>query len=661
MRHFHPLERRRRARGAMVVIAVLLGGLLVAFFRAQVLRSDTWALRSESNRLRPLPIQAPRGTMYDRNGRILADNVPAYSISVLPAPLDSMRSTVERLRPHLELDAEDVERLMEQARTAPREPLLVSGDAAFDEVSAVEERRPEFPRLLIETRPKRRYLGGEATAHVLGYVGEVTGEELERPRFRSYEQGMVVGKEGMEREYEEVLQGSRGVRYVEVDALGRIVGSFRGVSRTPARRGEDLRLNLDLDLQRWIHRIFPDSMQGSVVALDARDGGVLALYSAPGYDPNAFVGGIEEELWRSLNEDPSRPLYNRPVLGRYPPASTWKLASAAIGLELGVVGPEEEMPIPCRGGMQFGNRYFRCWDPEGHGSVDLAGAIRHSCDVYFYQLGARVGLRRLLEEGTRIGFSQQCGIDLPQESEGIFPAEPEFWERRFGYEPTEAEALNLAIGQGPNSQTPLKMAQFYVALARDGSAPAPRIAERAETGPAWSLDLSPESLDQLREGLRQVVAPGGTAYLASLEHWDLMGKTGTGQNAQDPERDHAWFAGMAGPPGEDPEIVVVVLVEFGESGSAMAAPLMAKTADYYLRRKYGIPVDTVQTLGEHWRQGVPAPWYDRGTEPLPGTDGDPTTDLETDAATDREPERAPGTVRETSGPGAGTGGEGGAP
>jgi penicillin-binding protein 2 len=357
-------------------------------------------------------------------------------------------------------------------------------------------------------------------------------------------------------------------------------------------------------------------MRGAVVALDVEEGGILALYSSPTFDPNDFVGGISADIWQSLVTDPDQPLFNRAVIGRYPPGSTWKLATAAIGLDLGLVTPDEIMPISCSGGMQFGNRRWRCWKPEGHGAVDMLGAIMHSCDVYFYQLGLRIGLQRLLDEGTRIGFNQPCGIDLPAETPGHFPEGPEWWERAYGYRPTEGEALNLAIGQGPNDQTPLKMAQFYLAIARDGSAPPPRLL-RTEEQPegGWSLDLSQEALRVMREGLRAVVQPGGTAYLSSLEYWDLMGKTGTVQNPPNP--DHAWFAGIAGPRNGDPEIVVVVIVEFGESGSGTAAPLMAKTADFYLRKKHGIPIDSIQTLREHYLTGTPAPWAGR----LPGAGG----------------------------------------
>jgi penicillin-binding protein 2 len=612
MRLDHPHSLRSRAHGGLLIVAVLMGLLVVAFFRAQVLRSSAWVLQAESNRLRQLGVPAPRGTIFDRNGNILADNVPGYAVVLLPDRRDTIRARLERLRPHLGLTDRRIDRLMETAAAYPRQPLAVKVNAPFDEVSVLEERKGEFPGLYLEMRPRRRYLDGKATAHVMGYLGEATTGELEDSVFANdprgrYGPGTIVGKDGIERQYEAVLQGKPGYRYVEVDVLGRIVGSFQGPAAMEAVPGEDIRLNIDSELQQWVHRIFPDSMRGAVVALNVEDGGILALYSSPTFDPNAFVGGIDAGEWEALLSDPALPLFNRSVLATYPPGSTWKLATAAIALDLGVVRPDETMPIPCTGGMQYGNRIWHCWDHAGHGDVDLVGAIRHSCDVYFYQLGLRVGLQRLLEEGTAIGFNQRCGIDLPAEARGTFPGDVSWWEENFGYRATEGEALNLAIGQGPNDQTPLKMAQFYLAIARDGSAPPPRLLKTDEPPPGgWSLNLSPEALQTMREGLRGVVRAGGTAHMVSLEHWDLMGKTGTVQNPPNP--DHAWFAGIAGPWDGDPEIVVVVVVEFGESGSRVAAPIMAKTADFYLRRKYGIPVDSIQTLGEHYMTGTPAPW-----------------------------------------------------
>lgn len=614
MNVYHPHRRRLRAQGAYVVLAVVMGVLGTAFFRVQVLRSSTWELRAESNRIRRLPVPAARGTIYDRDGRILADNVPGYAVTLLPMPIDSARAVLGRLAQHIELPDDEIERVLSTLRRFGRE-VVVDGDADFAAVSAIEERRGEFPGVFVEMRPRRRYVLGEAASHVLGHVGQITAAELGSPEFLSdrYDQGMTVGKLGIEKEYESTLQGRQGWKYVEFDARGRIVGDFSGVRTDPGEAGRDLHLNLDYELQEYIHSIFPDSLTGAVVALDPADGGVLALYSAPTFDPNAFVGGIDVGLWRDLSQDEDKPLFDRSVLGLYPPASTWKLAAAGIGLDLGVITPDETMPEPCTGRMFFGNRFFHCWDRGGHGFNNLAEAIGNSCDVYFYQLGLRIGLDRLIDRATDIGFSQRCGIDLPQESEGVFPEGRDFWRRTFNYAPTEGETLSLAIGQGPNSQTPLKMAQFYVALARDGSAPPPAIARGVTLGEGWSLDLTEEHLDALRDGLRAVTAPGGTAHFGTaLEHWEVLGKTGTGQNSLSVRglaEDHAWFTGMAGRPGGPPEIVVAVLVEFGRSGSGTAAPIMAKTADFYLRRKHGIATDTIQTYLEHLLAGVPAPWY----------------------------------------------------
>ena len=610
MKTHHPHARRQRAHGAMVVVGLFMGLLVLAFFRVQVLGSSTWKLKAESNRLRQLPVPAPRGTIYDRNGKILADNVPGYAVTLLPGRPDSIRATLERMSHYVALPPERIDRLLADLRRYGRE-LVVDANADFEVVSALEERRTAFPDIHIEMRPRRRYLAHEATSHVLGYVAEVTGAELDSDAFPEdrYEPGMIVGKTGIERQYEPRLQGHQGVRYVEVDARGRIVGDFSGVTSDPAVPGEDLHLNLDMDLQEWIAHIFPDTMAGAVVAIDPADGGVLAMYSAPTFDPNDFIGGIDADEWRALNTDERKPMYNRAVLGLYPPGSTFKLATAAIALDLGVVTPEDHMPDPCTGAWSWGGRVWHCWDPRGHGYQTLAEAIGNSCDVYFYQLGLRISARpdAAARHGDRLQRALRRG---PAAGEpGHLPPDRSFWEKPpFNYRPQEGEVLSLAIGQGPNSQTPLKMAQFYTALARDGSAPPPAIAQGVDLGEGWSLHLSPENLATLREGLRRVTAPGGTAhYGTALEYWDVLGKTGTAQNelsVRGLAADHAWFAGMAGPPGGPPEIVVVAIVEYGEHGSSAAAPLVAKTADYYLRRKHGIPIDTLQTYLDYVQQGA---------------------------------------------------------
>jgi len=611
----HAHERRRRARSAQVFIALLLGLLTAAFFRIQVLGSDIWELRSTSNRIRLLPLPAPRGIIYDRNGNILADNVPGYAITLLPSPLAEARETLERMSAYVDIPEEKIERLLSTLRRYGRE-VVIDADADFEVVSALEERRAEFRGLYIEMRPRRRYLLAEAAGHVLGYVGEITADELDSDAYAAdrYREGMIVGQGGLEEQYESRLQGRQGLRYLEFDARQRIVGDFGGARTDPGQSGQDLHLNLDMELQAWIHSIFPDSMAGAVVALDPSDGGVLALYSAPSFDPNDFVGGISTDLWASLNEDDGIPLYNRAVLGKYPPASIWKLATAAIGLDLGVVTPDEYMAVPCTGSFTFGTRSYRCHLAEGHGFNNLTEAIGNSCDVYFYQLGLRITLDHLLRRATEIGFSQQCGIDLPQESQGTFPPDRAFWEQDpFNYAPREGEVISLSIGQGPNAQTPLKMAQLYVALARDGTAPTPALAQGVDLGEGWSLELAPQHLEALLDGLRAVTAPGGTAHFGtSLEYWEVLGKTGTAEHALSQAGrapSHAWFAGMAGPFGGPPEVVVVVIVEYGRVGSGVAAPIMAKTADFYLRKKYGIPIDSIQAYREHIMRGPVPAWY----------------------------------------------------
>ena len=588
---------------------LLMGILAISFFRTQVIRGEAWTLQADSNRLRVLPVPSPRGTIFDRYGEVVADNAPAFTASLFPASADSIRRSLETLAPLLDLSEERIEVLMTQFRSHRRQPLVVKRNLSEREVAILEERRGELAGVFLELAPRRRYVGGEALGHVLGFVGEVSAGELESPRFAGYRQGMVVGKDGLERFYEERLQGVAGVRYAEVDAVGRILGSFQGrPGRTP-EPGENIHLHLDLALQRYIHEIFPEGMRGAVVMLNVEDGGVLALYSAPSFDPGEFVGGIAPDRWRALNEDPAQPLFNRAVVGRYPPASTWKLASAAIALEAGVVHPEEVMPIPCTGAYTFQGRTARCHLASGHGFQNLAGAIATSCNVYFYQMGQRVGLERMVAEGHRIGFGDRCGIDLPRESAGVFPASLDYWQRTWGYRPAQNEVLSLAIGHGPNDQTPLRMAQFYLALAREGDAPVPRLVRGEEPkDPAWRMDLASENLEALRDGLRAVTRPGGTAFLrASVEHWDIIGKTGTARLRPD-RPPHAWFSGMAGPWGGVSEVVIVVIVEEGESGSTRAAPIAAKAADFYLRRRYGIPPDSIQTLWEHQMAGIPAPW-----------------------------------------------------
>lgn len=584
---------------ALLALSLVLATLGAAFFRAQIIRASDFALRSDENRLRVVPIPAPRGAIYDRNGEIIAETLVSYSLSLEPAPVDSIRPSLARLAPLLGLDTEQTDELLIRFRKEPSEPVLIAGKLSFEQVSWLEEHRAEFPGMVLETRPVRSYPNGESVAHLVGYVGEISERELADSAWAGYRVGQQIGKAGLERSYERALGGTLGARYVEVDARGRTVADVAGERLLAPKPGRDVHLTLDLELQRFAHAIFPKDKRGAIVAMVPSTGEILALYSYPTYDPNLLIDGISPRVWKALNEDPGKPLVNRAMNGVYPPGSTWKLATALIGLERGVITPTSKMPISCTGGMTYAGRYSRCWKPEGHGFLDLAGAIQHSCNVYFYQLGIRLGLNQLTREGTRLGFARKTGLDLPAENAGTFPEGKGWYRRRRGWNPPPSEVMNLSIGQGPNSQTPLRMTQFYSALAGDGTAATPHLAMRRSPLPTETdLHVSPQTLAVVRDGLARVVEAGGTAHMASLRRWKLYGKTGTAQNAQDAKRPHAWFTGFAGAPGGAPEIAVTAVVEFGEHGGTAAAPLAAKVADFYLNRKHGLPTDSLQTLEE---------------------------------------------------------------
>jgi penicillin-binding protein 2 len=617
MKLFQPDSRQRRTLGALFAISFILSILLTAFFNTQVVRGSEFKARSENNRLRPVVIPAPRGTMYDRYGEVVATSIPGFSVALLPGTKEVIQRTLADLQPFLGLAQSDIEELLAKRDARPNDLLTVTDDATFSQVAALEERRTSFPNLLIVDRPKRYYPAGPALGHLVGYVSEITREELQKKEFaeRGYTQGRWVGKAGLEKEYEFRLAGSDGARFVEVDALGRIVNPRSTVEVQAPTPGKDLHLTLDLGLQKYLREIFPDTMAGAIAVMEPGTGEVLALYSNPTYDPNDFVGGIPSTLWRALRSDPEKPLLDRTINGLYPPGSTFKLATAAIALEKGVVKPEDHMPIPCTGGMAYAGRYARCWDHSGHGYLDLAGAIEKSCDVYFYQLGIRIGFADFAREGTRMGFSSRTGVDLPSESRNIFPTQPvkEFWIERFGNPPMANEIMPLAIGQGPNSQSVLSMATFYSALAAgNGRTYPPHLLEGlVDEKDVLDLQISEASLRAMWEGLGRVTEPGGTAYLSALGRWKLYGKTGTAQNSHG--ADHGWFAGFAGPRGGPPEVVAVVIVEFGQHGSDVA-PLVSKAAEYYLDKKHHLPIDTQPTLIERWNEQR-CPW---GINCIPG-------------------------------------------
>jgi penicillin-binding protein 2 len=577
----HPHELARRTSVATWTVCVVLACIGLGFFRLQVLGKDRYAFQSQQNRVRPITLPAPRGLIVDRHGVVLADNVPGHTISVIASSPDSLRSTVERMAPFVGLDSDAISEIISRPRPRVDDPVVVMRDAPFDVVAALEERRVSFPGLHIQAEPKRRYPHRGVLAHVVGYVNEITEAELSAHAVRGARYGALVGRSGLERQYDDQLRGEDGRRYVEVDALGRTVREDGVLETEEPRQGQTLNTTIDLDLQEFVSAHFPEGKRGAVLAMDPRNGDVLALYSAPTFDPNVFVGGVEREAWETIRNSPDQPLLNRAVQGRYPPASPWKLAIAAMALRRGLVTMRSRMPLPCHGGMAFYTRYFRCWSVKGHGSLTLAEAIQHSCDVYFYQLGLQLGLQNILADGNEYGFSDRTGIDLPNEIRPTFPASTAYYDQRYGPRGwTRAVALNLAIGQGENDQTLINMVRFYVMMANDdGRAPHPRLI--ADTPPRFdderSLALDQATIYQLRQALVLVVE-GGTAQRSRVANLRIAGKTGTAQNPSGPN--HGWFIAFA--PADDPQIVVGAIVEFGRHGSDVAPIVTSVIAHYVL-------------------------------------------------------------------------------
>jgi penicillin-binding protein 2 len=603
--HQSRAQRQRRGTGARLVVAILTVFLIMPLYRLQIAGAEQFSLEARQNRMRPLVVRSPRGTIYDRQGRIVAENIVGYGVQLMPADPDTLRAQVARLQPILGLTDADTAVAFRRYRRAPHLPMEVLRDADPDAVARLEERRFEFPEVLVQEYPKRHYPAGEAVAHIVGHVSEISEEELTLPEYEGYKAGRWIGKAGLEKQYERRLGGEPGVRYLEIDARGAIQRWLPDDLGQRSVPGEDLHLYLDLDLQEYIAHIFPKEYDGAIIALDPKTGGILAYYSHPTFDPNEFIGGIPASLWDTLNTDPRKPMLDRVGNSGQPAASTFKLAVAGMALDLGILSPEEFMPIPCRGGLSYGGRYWRCWEASGHGSLNLVGAILNSCNVYFYQVGLRIGLQRFLDTGARLGLSERTGVDLPSEFDPNFP-DPGWWERVWGYTPKESEVLSLSIGQGPIEMTALKLAQVYASLVTsDGRVPAPRFAtDPGAPADTFHLDLDRREVWYLEAGMRRVMGPGGTARLSRLRDWDFIGKTGTAQNEG---LAHGWFVGAGGPKGGQAEIAVTMFLQHAEHGTTPSG-YVAEAINFYLDRKHGRPFQGWATPRHRLPRGLRINW-----------------------------------------------------
>ena len=559
-----------------IVLIFLFLILSIRLFFLQVIQYENYRRLSEETRLILMPLRAPRGKILDRKGKVLATSVPGFSVFV---ERGITKDEINLLSKISGISVEEIKKRVEKGGN----PARVLSKVSPEVISGIAERKEMLPHVRIDIEPMRYYPLGPITSHFLGYVAQISEEELSI--FQGYRMGDKVGKKGIERFYEEYLKGKDGARYLEVDAKGRIIGDMPE-REIPPRPGYTLILSISRDLTEKAYEWMNPYAKGACVALNPNTGEILLYSSKPGYDPHPFETGISPEEWKKLVTDTLSPLWDRVSRGGYPPGSVFKIITALAGLEKGILTPETEF-LPCEGSMWVGNRKFLCW--SRHGKLDLYGAIVQSCDIYFYQVGLRLGVKEICDFSRKIGLSGKTGIDLPDEGESFIP-DIEWFNRRYGRRGWgKGNACNLAIGQGEILLTPLKIACIFSGIVNGGLVPVPHLLLRVvdeegktvyEYTPSFHrLPVKKENLEFLVHAMEGVVKEDkGTGILARIEGVRVGGKTGTAQNPHG--EDHSLFVGFA--PVEHPEIVVVAVLENAGHGGSHAAPLVKKIIEYYL-------------------------------------------------------------------------------
>ncbi len=588
------LENRRLLTFFIISLVFLL--IFVGLFNLQVVNHNALLLKSENNRLRVVPIIPRRGRVYDREGKIIIDNRPSYTVSVILS--EQVKGiTVPKLAELLEMDTSMIRKRINKNYVSRYQPTPIKRDVSFDIIAVLEEQNSSYPGIVYQMERVRQYENKLNAESFTGYVGEVSESDMKGKTEIDYRLGSLIGKKGIEKQYDYILRGFEGTEYVEVTAFGQNMGKSEEKETNKAIPGADLYLTIDNDIQLACTKAIDTFCCGTIIAMDPRNGEILALISYPTYDANIFSSVIPESLWNEIRNDSTHPLLNRPLNGLYPPASTAKLIAFGAGLEEGII-TEFSTFNSCLGGFQFGNRYFKCWKPEGHGVLKGVNAIEQSCDVYFYQLGLKLGIDELSNYYDLCGFGKITNIDIPNESNGLNP-NSEYYDKRYGKNKwTRGLVLNNVIGQGEILVNIIQLAQFFCGVANDGIVYRPHLLKKVsypdnqiqETTPivSFKLPFKQKTIDILMEGLRLVVeGEHGTAKVLKNNQFTLGGKTGTAQNPHG--ENHSWFASVA--PLGNPEIVVVVLVENAGHGSEVAAPLAYKILKAYFDKKEGnLPV-----------------------------------------------------------------------
>ena len=574
--------------------------IFIRLWSLQVIKGGDLRRLSENNCIRLRENPADRGMLLDRKGRIVAHNRPSFEVYLIPEDLKANPEVITEVGNLLKIPPEEIqERINTQKRRAPFKPVRIKSDIDWNELANLEFNRVYLPGLFVDVRPRRAYDYGDLASHLIGYLGEVDENELKQAKETPYRMGTLIGKYGVEYRWENDLRGTDGGRQIEVDALGREIRPLGIVEPFP---GNNLFLTIDLDLQRTAEEAYQDK-NGALVAMDPKTGRILAMVSKPSFEPDIFARNILPEEWKSLVENPHHPLQNKGIQGQYPAGSTFKIVTAIAGLESGSITPDTQ--FICKGAFPYGNRDFRCWKEGGHGAISLHRAIVESCDIYFYQVGLKVGVDLIAHYANEFNLGRVTGISLPHEKPGTVPSSA--WKKkRFGVPWYSGETLSFSVGQGYLNATPLQLLMLISGVANGGKQYLPQVVERVENIYGKKLkeyppvelrkaNVSEKTLQIVQEALRGAVNdPHGTGWTCALKEVKVAGKTGTAQVVRLPDnfkkgdmnrvpqkfRDHAWFVAYA--PFEDPKIAMAVLVEHGGFGASAAAPIAKKVIEKYL-------------------------------------------------------------------------------
>ena len=593
---------KKRSLMTSAAIITFFALLIARLWYLQIQEGETYTKLADNNRVRYVEVAPPRGNVYDREGREIVTNRPSFNVVLSREDSHLDDQLVKKIADILDVEVTVIlDRIRKMVGTPGHLPIRLAEDIDWEKVAILENNHLDLPGIRIEVVPLRVYHYGNFASHLIGYLGEINETELEAADQEIYKPGDQIGKMGLEKLHEHDLRGEKGREYMEVNALGFEQKALKGVEPLP---GSDLQLTINMELQRAAEEIMErENKAGAVVAVEVNSGRVLTAASAPQLKLDEFIGGISSKAWQAMLDDPRHPLINKVVQGQYPPASTYKIVTALAGLAEGIITPDTT--FFCPGHFRFGNRTFRCWKKGGHGSVNLLRALSESCDVYFYNVGQKLGVDRLAGYAQRLGLGRKTGIDMEHEKSGVVPTS-DWKKRRYNTKWYEGETISISIGQGYDLVTPIQNCMMTAALANGGTLYRPGLIESIRDPDGRVLKtFAPEVLERfvgqgqnmklVRAGMVEAVnGPRGTAKLAKLTGITVAGKTGTGQVVRLKQyehlkeeaipyeyRDHAWFTCFA--PAENPEIAVTVLVEHGLHGGSSAAPIARAVLEAYFK------------------------------------------------------------------------------